>query len=170
MAPDLVVAIYGEEATEAARLLIWFTPWVFLSAHGNLSATALVCADRPRTYAVLMGALSALNVGLNLLLIPRYEGVGAIVASSVALLLLSVLAFRQVARSYGEELWSWSMVQGALPAIARIGAIGALAAAAGSALSGPDLVGSAGAGVVVTAVFLVAMWGSGEASSLSEAM
>lgn len=170
MAPDLVVAIYGEEATEAAHLLVWFVPWVFLSAHGNLSATALVCANRPRTYAVLMGALSAVNVGLNVLLIPRYEGAGAIAASTFALAFLAVLAYREVARSYGEELWSLRVALNAATPIAHISAMGALAWLAGVAISSPDLAASLGAGVAVTAVFLGSMWMTGEVKTLRAAM
>jgi O-antigen/teichoic acid export membrane protein len=64
---------YGPSAV-ASRLLLPSAIFMFLS---NFGETALACVDRWRTIVAVSTAALALNVGLNLLWIPRYGFEGA---------------------------------------------------------------------------------------------
>lgn len=170
VAPDLLVVLYGPDAAEAGDMLRWFIPFVLLSAHANFSATALVAADEPRTYAWLMGALSVVNFGLNLALIPVLGGHGAIAASTLSLVPLSLLAYRQVAKAYGEDvLWGPAALRAAMPTTLRLTALGALAAVAGAFVSAPTALLSVAGGLVVVAVFGAGLWLGGDAEVLRRA-
>lgn len=168
-ASDLLRVVYGAEVDEAARMLVWFVPYVLISAHANFSATALVAADRPGAYAVLMGGLSVLNLGLNLLLIPVLGGFGAIASSTLSLVPLAVLSYRLISQVYGEVLWTWRSVGDGAVAFGRLAGLGAVASAAGWALSAPDAVHAVGAGVIVTLVFGLLMQLTGEVGRIRAA-
>ncbi|HMV66492.1 MAG TPA: oligosaccharide flippase family protein, partial [Myxococcota bacterium] len=102
VAPDLLVALYGEDARPAAEMLPWFVPYVLLSAHGNFSATALVSADQPRAYATLMGALAGFGLLLNVAFVPWLGGYGAILGGTLSMVPLVALAWRKVVVAYGD--------------------------------------------------------------------
>lgn len=170
VAPDLLSVVYGAEADDAAGMLRWFVPFVLLSAHANFSATALVAADRPRVYAWLMGALSVANFGLNLMFIPLLGGYGAILASTLSLVPLTLIAYRLVATAYGPALWSVQAMKDAVPSTLRISAMGLVAAGVGWMCSAPTAVAAVGAGVLVSAVFAGLLAVSGELRALRAAM
>lgn len=170
VAPDLLVALYGPDAADAAAMLPWFVPYVLLSAHGNFSATALVAADKPRLYAIMMGAMAALGVALNLLLIPPLGAYGAIAGGTLSMIPLVVLAWREVARAYGEELRGAGVVVGSLPALLKILTIAVVSMVPGWLLSAPSLLASGTAGVVLVVVFGGALWATGELQRVRAAM
>ena len=70
----------------------------------------LMAGKSGRSFLNNLIALSV-NVGLNLLLIPRYGTVGAAVAWAVALIVVRGLATRQLWRSRRVAAWSWPLLQ-----------------------------------------------------------
>jgi O-antigen/teichoic acid export membrane protein len=76
--------LYGVDYREAApmlAILVWTTVFVNLGVARSLFLTAMNWT-RLHLFTVAVGG--AVNVGLNLLLIPRYGGVGAAIATCVA--------------------------------------------------------------------------------------
>lgn len=161
VAPPLVVLLFGEEATPVAAMMPWFAPYVVLASHATFSGTALVAANRPRVYTVLTGVLLSLNLVLNLVLIPWFEGYGALASMTLSYLPLAVWSYREVAKAYGEELWSGEAVRGALPALARLGVATAVALLVGWGLSGPTWVQALQAGVAVSVAWTLLGWWTG---------
>lgn len=82
---DVLRLLYGEEfARTGVPVLAWLAPAPLLFGAAYLAAHALLAGGPCRL--VLVGSLGALavNIGLNLALIPRYGPVGAAVATSVS--------------------------------------------------------------------------------------
>jgi O-antigen/teichoic acid export membrane protein len=65
----------------ALTILMWSEIWVFL---GIVNQRVLVSSGLQKIDFVLTGASAAVNVGLNLILIPRYDIVGASIATFAA--------------------------------------------------------------------------------------
>ena len=116
---DLLRLLYGEPFAAAGRaVLAWLAPAPLLFGAAYLAAYVLQSAGP--TAAVLVGSIGALavNLGLNLALIPRYGPAGAAAATSVSYAVELALLYPQARRRVGP------------PALARP----LLPAAAGSAL------------------------------------
>ncbi|HEB75051.1 MAG TPA: hypothetical protein ENJ04_01690 [Nitrospirae bacterium] len=84
LAPFIISTLYGDAYAGAERIFaihIWACLFVYLGvARGQyLINEGLI---RVSFFTTALGA--AVNVGLNLVLIPRYEGVGAAVASVIS--------------------------------------------------------------------------------------
>ena len=83
--------VFGVEFSVSATYFQWLLPIAFGKAYGVMMATQAIS----RGYLWLSSALgigaAVLNVALNLLLIPRYEIVGAIVATVLSFGLVPVL-------------------------------------------------------------------------------
>jgi O-antigen/teichoic acid export membrane protein len=83
LADPIIRILYGEayiEAVPMLRVLMWAGVWVSLEQARYILATAeglLV----PYMFATLMGAV--VNIGLNLLLIPSLQGMGAAIATLI---------------------------------------------------------------------------------------
>jgi O-antigen/teichoic acid export membrane protein len=74
--------IYGERYTEAAAALRWLAVVPVLYGISAVAGVVLVASDRTRP--LLAGAVAALavNIALNLMLIPSLEGTGAAIATA----------------------------------------------------------------------------------------
>lgn len=87
----LMVKLLGQEYTAAGRILswhIWASPFVFL----GVARSNWLLAENFTRYSFLTTALGAIvNVGLNLWLIPVYQGVGAAIATTIAYAIASHL-------------------------------------------------------------------------------
>ncbi|HEX9639944.1 MAG TPA: oligosaccharide flippase family protein [Candidatus Krumholzibacteria bacterium] len=112
--PALLVALYGPDYTDAGGLIVWMIPLLLLRALGAPLFPALLAADRQVGYARLMLFTAVLNVVANLLLIPRYGAVGAIVGTWIALLPLTVGGWLQLLRAQGVRLGLGRPVLGSL--------------------------------------------------------
>lgn len=80
----LIFLLYGEGYAESAPILaihVWAGPFVFL---GAALSRWLIAEDRLRFSLVRHGAGALVNVGLNLVLIPPFGGVGAAVSTLVS--------------------------------------------------------------------------------------
>lgn len=71
------------------------------------AALSLVLLGFERVYIVLMFAFSALNLVLNLLLVPRYGAMGAAIATCTSVTLMNVSACLAAARLLHLRTWGW---------------------------------------------------------------
>jgi len=74
---EIVALTFSDEYADSARLLPWLLgSLIFLLPNGILTQAA-VARNRERVYAVAAGGGAVVNIGLNLILIPRFGGLGA---------------------------------------------------------------------------------------------
>ena len=168
VAPGLIGGLPNEGLQTVATYVPLFVPWMVMQAVANVSATALVCAGRPRVYAVIMGALALMNALLNILFIPWFGGPGAVLASTVSMVPLTILAWIQVAKTY-EGLHPWRTLVSGIPRLATYVLMATLAGLAGWMVGTSTLEWAVISGVALTAVYGSMMWISGEASALRRA-
>lgn len=98
IAPQLFALVYPAEfapAVPAFQVLVWLVPCLMLAGHFR---QALIAANLQRLDLLWVGLSAALNVALNLLLIPFYGLVGASLAIVVAEFALAVLGYISIAR------------------------------------------------------------------------
>ncbi len=112
--PEPVLSVFGDRfAAGGATALLLLTAASFLQATFGLSATVLAMTGYARLSLLnLLNALGALGlqVGLNLLLIPRMGLNGAALATLLLFLLLSALRLGEIQRllkihPFGKALW-----------------------------------------------------------------
>jgi O-antigen/teichoic acid export membrane protein len=101
MAVPLLSLVYSDQYRYAGELMVWFSSIVVIRSLGAMVLPALLAAEKIRTYAWLTGAAAVLNLGLNLVLIPRMHSRGAIVATIVSYGLLLVFGLREVFATFG---------------------------------------------------------------------
>jgi PST family polysaccharide transporter len=118
--PALLVALYGLGYSGASTLIVWMIPLLILRSLGAPLFPALLAADRQGGYAKLMLMTALLNVVANLILIPRYAAVGAIVGTWIALLPLTVGGWLQLLRPERVQLRIGRGVLGSLALAAAI--------------------------------------------------
>ncbi len=91
-ADGIVRSFWGErflpEGGEVLRIFIWFLPFAFLNA---MFQHVLISIDRLRTIAISFVAATALNLALNLALLPVFGIVAAAFATVIAEIVLLVL-------------------------------------------------------------------------------
>lgn len=89
LAPRIIQFVYGEGFSNAAfalKILIWAEVFVFVN---YLGGQVLNVIDKQKAYTMIIGITAAVNILLNMILIPKYTYIGA----SVATLLCEVLVF-----------------------------------------------------------------------------
>jgi O-antigen/teichoic acid export membrane protein len=112
-APRFVQMLFGSEyapSAVAARILIPAAAFMFLS---NFGETTLACIDRWRTIVIVSTVTLVLNVGLNLLWIPRHGFVGsawATLISEAAYFVLGAAALRAQGLRAGWLVSAWRPV------------------------------------------------------------
>lgn len=112
-AADLTVPIFGEDFRPAAavlRILIWYAVVMMV---GNVFTRGFLVQNQQRGLLFLRAAGLAVNIGMNLILIPRLGILGAAVSSTVAeccFVGLMIVRFRAAD-------WRW---QAGLPRLARL--------------------------------------------------
>ncbi len=122
-ATDLMAPLLGEDfrpSAEVLRVLIWYA---LVTMVVNVFAQGLMVQNRQRRLLALRAFGLALNIVLNLLLIPRLGAVGAAVASVAAegaVLALILLTFRAAGLDWRPQL----------PRLLRLVALGVLVALA----------------------------------------
>ena len=144
LAPDIIELIAGEEFGDAVtplRILLCSSIFFFTNA---LFSSLLVIYDLERQMAILVGAVVAGNIALNLVLIPAFSYTGAAVATVVTEVCGGVAMMVWATRSVGARV--------DLSPVPRIvGATAGMAAAVWAALAFPLLV-TVVIGVLVYAV------------------
>nr|WP_272889410.1 oligosaccharide flippase family protein [Stutzerimonas stutzeri] len=86
----LIVSLFGVNYAPAYPALLALLPGLFGLCYASILRLDLLGKNRPGSVSLIMGAGAALNVLLNLLLIPPLGIVGAGLASSVAYLAVSL--------------------------------------------------------------------------------
>lgn len=86
----LLPKILGQEYTDSALALMWFSPLIFIRATHSLAADVLTGADYQRARSVSQVLVAVINAVLNFWLIPLYQWQGAILATIISELLLMI--------------------------------------------------------------------------------
>jgi O-antigen/teichoic acid export membrane protein len=116
-APWVVPTLYGRAFRGSVPMLWWLGPGVVALAISRPAGALLLRVDEPMKLSILVMAAAAMNVGLNVLLIPRYRGIGASIASSVTYLLLAAAYLAWMHRATGRH---WSAFRPRPVAIVRL--------------------------------------------------
>ncbi len=98
LAPILVVLLFGEEFGPAAAAFALLAAGLWLHQLNYVCGDTLYALDLQAWRAWSLAAVVALNIGLNLFLIPAYGAVGAAVSTLIAELVLFLLLFAAVQR------------------------------------------------------------------------
>lgn len=86
----LIVTLFGAEYQPAYPALLALLPGLLGLCYASILRLDLLGKNRPGTVSLIMGAGAALNLVLNLVLIPTWGIVGAAMASSIAYLTVTV--------------------------------------------------------------------------------
>lgn len=90
--PEWVLGWFGEEFVSGAPVFRWLAVGYFLNASLGMGGYVMPMADMHRTFQYIAMFTTAVSIGLNLWLLPRFGLVGAGVASFVGILLNAGLA------------------------------------------------------------------------------
>jgi O-antigen/teichoic acid export membrane protein len=104
LAGPIVKTLYGAQflpSVGSLRLLALATPLLYTNA---AFVQLLVATDRQKKLAVTAGIGAVVNVGLNLLLIPRYGHIGAAATTVVTEFVVTVVNYRFLPRGLTSEL------------------------------------------------------------------
>jgi len=91
MAPDIIDVIAARTYSQAGGLLPWLVLGMFFVAVYSYVIQILGIEKRTGLIARDYVIAAAFNIGLNLLLVPRYEALGAAIATAASFILLSAL-------------------------------------------------------------------------------
>ncbi|MEW9678246.1 lipopolysaccharide biosynthesis protein [Pseudomonas sp. TE50-2] len=86
----LIVTLFGAEYAPAYPALLALLPGLLGLCYASILRLDLLGKNRPGTVSLMMGAGAALNLVLNILLIPAWGIIGAAAASSIAYLAVTV--------------------------------------------------------------------------------
>jgi O-antigen/teichoic acid export membrane protein len=122
-APQFVTALYGPAFTEAAgvfQILVFTLIAVFAS---SVTSGLITASPRPEVNTYIAAVMVLLNIGLNLLLIPRWSGSGAAIATvateTAGLLLGTFYIRRRIAPlAYGAALIKPTLATAAVALVA----------------------------------------------------
>lgn len=82
LAYPLMELLYGAQFRDGASALVLLAPTIILYPPTYIAALVLISQDRQSTLAWVYGSVTLVNVGLNMVLIPRYSFDGAAFATS----------------------------------------------------------------------------------------
>jgi O-antigen/teichoic acid export membrane protein len=144
LAEPLITAAFGDEFGDAAGPLRLLAPAIAMLGIVSLSNAVITSRRDPRIVMYITAAIAALNVGMNIILIPPYEESGAAAAMLISEVLFATSTLAVAVRTVGGVSWI-RMLAGPLAAA------GAMAAVV-LALSGVPLVALAAGFAVYLAV------------------
>ena len=87
---EIVVFTLGHEYTESAGLLPWLLGALLFILPNGVLTQAAIAKNRESVYALAAGGAAVANIGLNLILIPRFGAIGAAWATIVTEAFLTV--------------------------------------------------------------------------------
>jgi O-antigen/teichoic acid export membrane protein len=128
LAEPVTRVLFGEELESAAGSLRLLAPAVLLAGVMYLSSSLIVSRRSATIMVAVTAGMVAVNVALNLLLIPRYADQGAAAAMLATELLVVPITLAIAARTVGGLRWG-SMLAG--PTGAGIAMVGAMVLLAG---------------------------------------
>ncbi|MFK8331098.1 lipopolysaccharide biosynthesis protein [Pseudomonas sp. BJa5] len=106
----LIVTLFGAEYQPAYPALLALLPGLFGLCYASILRLDLLGKNRPGTVSLMMGVGAALNLVLNVLLIPAYGIVGAAMASSIAYLAVTLAMLLLYCKLSGVALWQTLLV------------------------------------------------------------
>jgi len=112
----LVTFVFSETFRYSGELLGLFVGVIAFRSVGAVILPALVAADRTRLYAYLTMTSAAIYFGLCVLLIPRFESRGAVIATILSYGVLMVIGLKEVFRIYRMHI-DWRSVTYAIRTI-----------------------------------------------------
>lgn len=86
----LLVSVLGNQYAETAKILLWLSPLPLLRAFHYLAADSLTGSGYQQIRSISQIGIAIINLGLNLLLIPRFSWLGAAWSSLISDGLLAV--------------------------------------------------------------------------------
>ena len=101
----LIVTLFGAAYQPAYPALLALLPGLFGLCYASILRLDLLGKHRPGSVSLMMGAGAALNLLLNVLLIPRHGIVGAALASSIAYLAVTLAMLVLYCRLSGVAWW-----------------------------------------------------------------
>ena len=103
------VSLYGEAYSDSAIYLALLSLGYYFNVALGFNGLTLNVVGRLR-YIVTLNILAAVtNVGLNLILIPRYGALGAAIGTTVTLVVHNVLKQAGLRLATGINIFEWSM-------------------------------------------------------------
>ena len=151
---DLLTAVTGPDYAGGGAIVAWTAVGVLFQGIYLLTSIGLNLTKHTEYYPVATMTAAGANIGLNLLLIPRFGILGAAWANAVGYALQAMIAFR-----FSQRFYPITYERGRL---ARVAAAGLIAALAGRAL--PEMtpwVGVIARGATVTASYASLLWMTG---------
>ncbi|KJK16706.1 oligosaccharide flippase family protein [Pseudomonas sp. NPDC087612] len=106
----LIVTLFGAEYQPAYPALLALLPGLFGLCYASILRLDLLGKNRPGTVSLMMGLGAALNLLLNVLLIPTYGIVGAAAASSIAYLAVTLAMLLLYCKLSGVPFWQTLLV------------------------------------------------------------
>lgn len=157
--PGVVIGLtFGPEFRSGAIALVVLAVGFFVTAAAGPNGNALTAIGKPRTLMYDNLAVVAVNVVLNLVLIPRYSILGAAIATTAGYLVMDGLYLVQLYRATGIHPFRREMV---LPAATALGLWAALTFALRPVVADPMvlLFLEVGAYLVIYPAFIVRLGG-----------
>jgi O-antigen/teichoic acid export membrane protein len=148
LAAPIVRAVYGPGFAATVTPLRILGPTVTLIGVVNLATSLMVSRQHPRRMISLTALMTALNIAVNLVLIPLYQGTGAAIAMIVTYAVYFVWIMRLATQEAGGFTWVATVA-------ASTGAAGAMALA--TLLVGGNLAIVLGVGALAYLAVLVAL-------------
>jgi len=111
LAGPLTVTLYGEAYRDSALYLALLSLGYYFNVALGFNGLTLKVMGRLR-YIVTLNILAAVaNVGLNLILIPRYGALGAAIGTTTTLILHNLLKQAGLALATGINIFEWSVLR-----------------------------------------------------------
>jgi len=144
LGPELLRLLYGQRYAGTGDVLLIIMLTVPLAPLGGASSALLVGYGRVRSPIAISAVAAAVDVGLAIALVQRWDAIGAAVANTCASVVATALLLGAAARLVGGIDLGWS-------SILRVCAISAVAAAAGRLV----LLAGDGVGIFVLATLVL---------------
>jgi O-antigen/teichoic acid export membrane protein len=96
LADPIIELLYGAEFSAAVLPLQLLGLTVVLYGMNAFAAVVMVAQDRPARFTVVLVGVTAMNIALNLVLVPTYGADGAAVAALASAVVLAVVSLLQV--------------------------------------------------------------------------
>ena len=110
LGPTLIKLVYGDRYARVGPILVILLAVLPLVPLTTLSNALLAATARLRFVVFLNVVVSGVNILLDLLLIPRYDAVGAAVASATAQMIIGLLIVLYASKVLGGIRWEYPVI------------------------------------------------------------
>ncbi|WP_280950073.1 lipopolysaccharide biosynthesis protein [Rhizobium sp. LC145] len=116
---EVLLSLFGPAFTAGYGLMAILFAGILAKAMVGPGEVLLSMADRQKLCVALYAAILAINIGLNIALIPRFGLTGAAMATALAMMIEAVLLHIAVRRTLGIVLFAFAAPLAAAPSKAR---------------------------------------------------